>query len=339
MTATNPPSPNAGLALPAAKNWVASIFTGAGVSASAARSVAEALVTAEADGFKGHGLARIETYLDMVRSGKIDAKAQAKVSHPRPGTILVDAAHGFAYPAIDLAIENLTLAARQQGIAAAAITRSNHAGAIGLPVERLARAGFCALFFANSPAAMAPWGGNRPTFGTNPIAFAAPLEGRDPLVIDLALSKVARGNIVVARQKGESIPQGWALDRDGHPTTDAAAALDGTMIPAGDAKGAALAMMVEVLAACLPASLLSFEASSYLDAEGPPPGTGQFLIAIDTQGFGHGHFAARMTALAQSIEGQPGTRLSGQRRFSTRALAEANGLTIPPALSAKYPLP
>ena len=122
---------------------------------------------------------------------------------------------------------------------------------VGRHVERLAEQGLVALFFANTPEAIAPWGGTRAVFGTNPIAFAAPLEGRAPVVVDLALSKVARGDIVAAKQRGEAIPAGWALDKDGRPTTDADAALAGTMIALGDAKGAALALMVEVLAAAL----------------------------------------------------------------------------------------
>ena len=139
--------------------------------------------------------------------------------------------------------------AREQGVAAAAIRRSHHCGAAGHPVEALAEAGLVALLFANTPAAIAPWGGKLPVYGTNPIAFACPLPGRAPIVVDLSLSKVARGNILAAKQKGEPIPEGWALDADGEPTTDAAAALKGTMLPLGDAKGTALALMVELLRA------------------------------------------------------------------------------------------
>ena len=171
-------------------------------------------------------------------------------------------------------------------------------------------------------------GGSEGRFGTNPIAFAAPLEGRAPVVIDLALSKVARGNIVAAKQKGEAIPEGWALDKDGRPTTDAGAALAGTMIALGDAKGAALALMVEVLAAALVGTHFAFEASSFLDDKGGPPRTGQLIIAIDPSGFGQTGFGERMQVLAQAIESQHGARLPGARRLALRENAERDGLSV-----------
>jgi (2R)-3-sulfolactate dehydrogenase (NADP+) len=311
-----------------AEQRVARIFERAGTTPESARSVARALVGAEADGLKGHGLSRIPTYLAMLKSGKIDGRVVPRVTQPRPSVLAMDAACGFAYPAIDVAIEHLPALAKQQGIAAAAISRSNHAGACGRHVERLADEGLTALFFANTPEAIAPWGGTRAVFGTNPIAFAAPLEGRAAIVVDLALSKVARGNVVAAKQKGEQIPDGWALDKDGRPTTDADAALAGTMIALGDAKGAALALMVEVLAAALVGTHLAFEASSFLDDKGGPPQTGQLMIAIDPLGFGHSSFAERMQVLAQAIESQDGARLPGARRLAVREKAKREGLSV-----------
>jgi (2R)-3-sulfolactate dehydrogenase (NADP+) len=316
------------LSIADAEERVARVFEKGGTSAETARSIARALVGGEADGLKGHGLSRIPTYLAMLKSGKIDGAAVPHVTQPRPGVLAIDAACGFAYPAIDAAIERLPQMAREQGIAAAAISRSNHAGACGRHVERLAEQALLALFFANTPEAIAPWGGTRAVFGTNPIAFAAPLEGRAPIVIDLALSKVARGNIVAAKQKGEPIPEGWALDKDGRPTTDADAALAGTMIALGDAKGAALALMVEVLAAALLGTHFAFEASSFLDDKGGPPQTGQLMIALDPAGFGHSSFGERMQVLAQAIETQEGARLPGARRLALREKARHEGLSI-----------
>ncbi|MBV9395824.1 MAG: Ldh family oxidoreductase [Methylobacteriaceae bacterium] len=316
------------LSLAEAEERVARVFVQGGVSTEAARSVARALIAAEADGLKGHGLSRIPTYLAMLKSGKIDGSAVPRVTQPRPGVLAIDAGCGFAYPAIDAAIERLPALAQEQGIAAAAISRSNHAGACGRHVERLAEQGIVALFFANTPEAIAPWGGTRAVFGTNPIAFAAPLEGRTPVVVDLALSKVARGNIVAAKQKGEAIPEGWALDKDGRPTTDADAALAGTMIALGDAKGAALALMVEVFSAALVGTHLAFEASSFLDDKGGPPQTGQLIIAMDPAGFGHATFAERMEVLAEALESQDGARLPGARRTVLREKAQREGLSV-----------
>jgi (2R)-3-sulfolactate dehydrogenase (NADP+) len=308
------------------------LFAAAGASPANAASVAWALVMAEADGLKGHGLSRVPTYLAMLKAGKIDGQVVPKASRPKPGVLAIDAGHGFAYPAIDLAIAEIPDLARDQGIVAAPIRRSNHCGAAGLHVERLAEQGLVALLFANTPGAIAPWGGSKPVFGTNPIAFAAPLAGREPVVIDMALSKVARGPIVAAKQKGQAIPEGWALDVHGKPTTDAAAALAGTMVPLGDAKGATLAMMVEILAAALVGAHFGFQASSFLDTEGGPPDTGQLILAIDPHAMGGNWFDERMRALVHAIEAQEGTRLPGVRRLTLRAKARAEGIEMPEEL-------
>lgn len=320
----------------AACRWVEDIMTRNGAGAPAARSVARALVAAEADGLKGHGLSRIPTYVGMLTSGKIVGDAVPMATQPKPGTLVIDAACGFAYPAVDLAVARLPDLARANGIALAAISRSNHAGAIGLHVEALAEQGLVVLMLANTPEAIAPWGGKRAVFGTNPIGFAAPLPGRPPLVIDLAVSAVARGNIVAAQQKGEQIPEGWALDAEGKPTRDPKAALGGTMVAMGGAKGTQLALMVEILAAALVGSHLGFEASSFLDEKGPPPETGQLLIAIDPDSLGHGRFAERMTTLAAAIESQEGARLPGLRRLAARKAAAASGIALPAALIERF---
>jgi (2R)-3-sulfolactate dehydrogenase (NADP+) len=298
-----------------------------------AKSVARALVGAEAEGQKGHGLSRLPTYAAQAKVGKVDGVAKPSLAWPRPAAAVVDAMNGFAYPAIDLGVAALPQAARASGIAAAAITRSHHCGVLGHPVERLAEAGLMALMFANTPAAIAPWGGAKAVFGTNPIAFACPLSGKPPIVVDLSLSKVARGNILAAKQKGEKIPDGWALDAQGKPTTDPTAALAGTMLPLGDAKGTALALMVELLAAGLTNANFAADASSFLDAKGPPPGTGQLLIALDPGAFGGtlDHFAA----LAASIETQPGARLPGARRLAAREKAKREGVVVTDALLAE----
>ncbi|MFY9293661.1 MAG: Ldh family oxidoreductase, partial [Methylorubrum rhodinum] len=198
-------------------------------------------------------------------------------------------------------------------------------------VEALAERGCVALLFANTPAAMAPWGGARAVFGTNPLAFACPLPGRAPVVVDLALSKVARATIVGAAKRGEAIPEGWALDAEGHPTTDAKAALAGTMVPLGDAKGTALALMVELLAAGLVGARFAGEASSFLDADGDPPGTGQLIVALDAAALSPDG-PERFAALAASIEAQDGARLPGARRLALRRRAAAEGLDLPDAL-------
>jgi (2R)-3-sulfolactate dehydrogenase (NADP+) len=295
--------------------------------------VARALVAAEADGLKGHGLSRVPTYAAQAKIGKVDGFATPTVERRRPGAAVIDAAHGFAFPAIEAALALLPEMARSSGVACAAIHRSHHCGAAGHPVEQLAERGLVAMMFANTPAAIAPWGAAKPVFGTNPVAFACPLSGRPPVVVDLALSKVARGNIVAAKQKGEHIPAGWALDADGKPTTDPDAALAGTMLPLGDAKGTALVLMVELLAAGLTGANFAADASSFLDDKGAPPGTGQLIVAFDPAAFGGS--GAHMARLIGSIEAQAGARLPGSRRLALRRKAASDGLVVSDALVAE----
>jgi (2R)-3-sulfolactate dehydrogenase (NADP+) len=320
------------LTLAEAEDLVAATLTRCRTREDNAHSVARALVLAEADGLKGHGLSRVPSYAAQAKVGKVDGFATPAVTRPRPAVVAVDAAHGFAFPAIDVATSALPAAAREAGIAAAPIRRSHHCGAAGHPVERLAEAGFVALMFANTPGAIAPWGGSRAVFGTNPIAFACPLPDQPPIVVDLSLSKVPRGNLLAAKQRGELIPEGWALGPDGEPTTDPATALKGTMVPLGGAKGTALALMVELLAAGLTGANFAAEASSFLDAEGDPPGTGQLIMALDPGAFGGPGVLARFAALAASIEEQPGARLPGARRLAGREKARRDGLAVSEAL-------
>jgi (2R)-3-sulfolactate dehydrogenase (NADP+) len=323
------------LTLAEAEDRVAHALVRCRTSEGNARTVARALVAAEADGLKGHGLSRVPTYAAQAKAGKVDGFATPVVTRPKPAVLAIDAAYGFAYPALDEAVTGLPDVARDQGVAVAPIRRSHHCGAAGHPVERLAEAGLVALLFANTPAAMAPWGGAQALLGTNPIAFACPLPDREPIVVDLSLSKVARGNILAAKQRGEPIPEGWALDEAGQPTTDPDAALRGTMLPLGDAKGTALALMVELLAAGLTGATYAAEASSFLDAKGPPPGTGQLILAFDPAALGGADATGRFAALAAAIEAQAGARLPGARRLKARRRAQTDGIPLSDALFAE----
>lgn len=304
-----------------------------GTSELGARSTARALVAAEADGQAAHGLSRVPAYALQARSGKVKGDAIPKLTRVAPGVARVDAGLGFAYPAIDLAFETLAPLATSQGIALAAIHHSHHFGQVGAHAERLARHGLIALVFGNTPKAMAFHGGKRPMLGTNPLAFASPLPDHDaPLVIDLALSVAARGKIVAAQKAGKSIPEGWAVDAEGQPTTDPNAALAGTLSPIGGAKGGALALMVEILSAALTAGAFGWEASSFFDAEGTPPDMGHLFIAIDPGPTSGQAFGERMRVLLSSMAAEPDVRLPGTRRLAARAKAQQEGIQISTAL-------
>lgn len=310
-------------------------FMRCNTSANNADSVAAALVAAELAGQTGHGLRRVTSYCGQSLSGKVDGHATPTAEKPASGTLKIDAANGFAYPALDLMQNQLPDMARECGIALAGIRRSHHCGVAGVIMEKLADEGLVALMFANTPGAMAPWGGNKALFGTNPIAFAAPQSKGGAIVVDVSLSKVARGKIMAAKQKGEAIPEGWALGPDGESVTDPNIALQGTMVPLGDAKGTALALMVELMAASLIGANTADKASSFFDAEGPSPGVGQTVIAIDPTKIGGEGALDRFADMAQSIAAQSGARVPGHRRQQLKQELMAEGIGIPADLLAE----
>ncbi len=323
------------LSLADAEALAAAALAHSGASDASARATARALVAAEADGQAGHGLSRVTTYAMHARCGKVDGKAVPKVVQVAAAALRVDAGHGFAYPAIDAALEALVPLTRTGGIAVAVLHRSHHFGQAGAHAERLAAAGLVGLVLGNTPKAMAFWGGRRPMLGTNPLAFAAPLgDARAPLVVDLALSVAARGKIVAAQKAGKPIPEGWAVDAAGQPTTDASAALAGTLSPIGGVKGAALALMIEILAAAVTGSAWGWEASSFFDDQGGPPDMGQVLIALDPGPLSGGAYAQRIGVLLDAIGDEPEVRLPGERRLALRARAAREGLTVPGELHA-----
>ena len=315
----------------ALKDLMVAALMNSNVSETNARSVAGALLAAEIDGRKGHGFSRIPSYAGQARTGKVDGQADAEIMKESPGSLMIDVKKGYFYPAFDLALELVSAKARANGIAAVAFHNSHHCGVLGHHVEKLANEGFVALVLGNTPQAMAPWGGNKPLFGTQPLAFASPRENGLPLVMDMALTQVARGNIMRAQQDGKPIPEGWATDADGNPTTDPDVALrEGVLLPVGGAKGAALGLMVEILAAPLTGSSLSTEATSFFTTDGEPPAVGEFLIVIDPDGFaGRDQFLARVEEILLSITEQEGARLPGGRREELRKTAAENGLDIP----------
>lgn len=240
---------------------------------------------------------------------------------------MIDADQDFAYPALDTSLSVGLPVADTMGVAIMAIANSHHCGALSVQVERIANAGMIGLMVANAPKAIAPWGAKDPFFGTNPIAFATPQANRAPLVIDMSLSKAARGKVMNAHKSNQPVPLGWALEGDGNPTTDAKAALDGTMLPIGEAKGTALALMVEILAIAFTGSGFSHQAGSFFDADGPAPRVGQTLIAIrpDT----NSDFLARVSALLDTIQEMEGARLPGTRRREAIRTAQTDRLLVP----------
>jgi (2R)-3-sulfolactate dehydrogenase (NADP+) len=316
----------------------------AGASPAMAAATARALVLAEAQGLGSHGLARVAQYAVHLRNGRVAGSAVAAVRRERGAVALVDAGEGLAFPACELAISEAVARARTHGTAFVGVTASHHAGVIVDHLRPVAAAGLVGLGFANSPAAMPAAGGRHPVFGTNPVAAIFPrasdAEGRarTPLMVDLSLSEVTRGKLMVAAKAGRPIPIGWALDADGEPTTDPAAGLEGSMLPIGAAtstKGAMLALVVEILVTALIGAQFGFEASSFFVDAGNRPRIGQAFLVIDPDALaGREVFLARLEVLIAEMLKDPGVRLPGERREALLRKAEREGLEVPDALLA-----
>ncbi|ONG56859.1 sulfolactate dehydrogenase [Pseudoroseomonas deserti] len=323
------------LSLVQAETLAQAALRGAGASPGMAAATARALVEAEAVGQSGHGLTRVPQYAGFLAHGRADGAAEPVVRAGRGGAVLIDARNGLAFPALALAEQEAIARAEKFGVAWVGVTDSHHAGALGLPVRRLAERGLVALAFANSPAAMPVAGGRRPLLGTNPVAAAFPRRDAAPLVVDLALSQVARGRIAQAAKAGTPIPEGWALDADGQPTTDAAAAMGGAMLAMGGQKGALLAMVVELLCVALTGAAFGFEADSFFEEQGNRPRLGQALLAVDPGALaGQAMFLDRVETLVTVMLQDKDVRLPGARRDGLAAAAAQDGIEVPAALLA-----
>ena len=321
------------LSFTAAEDLARRALLAAGAAPGMAAATARALVAAEAQGQAGHGLSRVPQYAAFLKNGRAAGMAAPRILAERGGAVLVDAGHGLAFPALDLAVREATARARSHGVALVGLTNSQHSGAMGLPVEALARQGLVALAFTNSPAAMPVPGGRRPLLGTNPIAAAFPRRNAAPLVVDLALSEVARGKIMVAAKAGKPIPAGWAIDAEGRPTTDANAALGGAMLAMGGTKGALLALVVELLCVALTGAAFGYEADSFFVDEGNRPRLGQLLLAVDPGALaGQSAYLERVETLIAAMLAEDGVRLPGSRRAALAATAATEGLDLPDAL-------
>lgn len=303
-----------------------------GMSAANARVVADVITCAEGDGTRSHGLFRLAGYVSAMKNGRVDGKAIPEVVDAAPGLVLVDSRDGFAPPAVAAGRQPVMEKARRQGIAALGLVRNNNLNALWWDVEAFGTAGYLAVAMANTRSFVAPWGGREALFGTDPIAFACPRRDAPPLVFDFATSAAARGEIQVAASEGHAIPEGWALDGNGNPTTDPKAAIDGVLLPFGGHKGSAVMIMIELLAAAFTGGNLCFESSDQFARHGGdagPSNAGELIVVIDPAGF-HGNFLDRAESLFERILGQGGARLPGDRRYANRK--RADGVAVPAVL-------
>ena len=309
----------------------------AGAGPVMAESAAQHLLRAEEHGLPTHGMSRVPFYCGFLKNGRADGAARPKMLSERAAACLIDNCDGLPYETAEWAIGEVIQRARRNGIGFAGITNSSHVGVLGIHLLAVAQAGMVGVAFTNSPAAIPPWGGKKALFGTDPVAFAFPREKGDPLVIDLALTTVVRGKIMMAMQKGEKIPEGWANDRHGKPTTDPKEAIEhGSLFAIGGAKGAMLALAFELLCAALTGAAIGPEADSFFSEKGNQPRIGQAFLAIDPDALaGRDKYLERVETVVRHMLADEGVRLPGARRFASEKKLRKEGIEIPDDLLAK----
>ena len=306
------------------------IFLHAGASGVVAEILAANCSACERDGAGSHGVFRMPGYVDSIRSGWVDATAQPRIEHESEGLIRVDAANGFAQPALALAAPIVAEKAARNGAAVLSIRNSHHFSALWPDVEPFARQGLLALSVVNSFACTVPFHAKSAIFGTNPIAFAAPRAGEEPVVVDMATSAMANGDVQIAAREGRPLPPGHGVDNEGNPTTDPRVVLDGgALLPFGGYKGASISLMIELFCAALTGGKFSCEVDWSTHPGAQTPHTGQLVIVIDPD---HGRepnfFARRASELTQRLVEVGAERLPGERRYRNREEALSKGIPM-----------
>jgi delta1-piperideine-2-carboxylate reductase len=305
------------------------IFLRHGTSADVAAVLAENCASAERDGSHSHGIFRIKGYLSSLAAGWVDGQAVPVIEDVGAGFVRVDAGGGFAQPAMQAAKSLLIEKARTAGIAILAIRNSHHFAALWPDVEPFAQQGLVALSVVNSMTCVVPHDAHKPLFGTNPIAFAAPRADGQPIVFDMATSAIAHGDVQIAAREGRRLPPGMGVDRDGQPTEDPKAILDGgALLPFGGYKGSALSMMVELLSAALTGGNFSFEFDMSSKPGAQTPWTGQTIIVIDPDKGSGQAFAQRSESLVRQMHGVGQQRMPGDRRYRQREKSLAEGIVL-----------
>lgn len=314
------------------------ILIGAGTPKKSASCVADSLVHADLTGHESHGVLRIVEYLSHIQLGHIHPNTLPKVVQETPTTVLVDGYQGFGQVIAGWVIDQLVQKAKESGLAGGGTFHCGHIGQIGAYPAAAAAQGFLGLAFVNGGGTqprVAPFGGTKPIFGTNPIAAAIPMENQDPLVLDFSTSVVASGKIRLAKKTGKELPEGWILNKKGEPTRHPQDYYDGGMLlPAGGHKGYALSLLVEVLG-----GLLTGAGSPVVKESAYKVGNGVFFLLIKVEAFRPlPEFMKEMAALARVIKDVPPQEgieevfLPGEMEKRTKAVREKQGIHIPDAV-------
>jgi len=308
---------------------IARAFERHGCSPEVAGTIARNMAIAEQDGAKSHGVFRIPAYLSSLDAGWVDGRVEPVVEDVASGMLRGDGQNGFALPVLEQARPTLMAKARVNGIALLTVRNAHHFSAVWPDIEPFSREGFIALAMINSMASVVPHGGHRKVYGTNPLGFAVPRAGGDPLVFDQASSAISNGDVQIAAREGHELLPGTGVDREGKPTTDPKAVLDGgALLPFGGYKGSSIAMMMEVMAAGLAGGRFSHEVDFSHHPGAATPNTAQTYIVIDPGCGAVNNFTARVEALIAEIHDAGQERLPGDRRYANRRDAVANGIPL-----------
>lgn len=314
---------------------VADVFEHCGVPRADAEIGAEVALWAQMHGSDSHGVVHLPLYVRGLLDQTIKARSAFAVKQTMPCCAVLDANHGLGLVASQRATDTAIDIARQYGLGAVAVRNSSHFGAAGYYADRAAEQGLIGLAFTNAMPAIAPTGGTEGLLGTNPIGAAFPIPGADPVIADMATAVVARSRIRHALAAGQkSIPEGWALDPSGQPTTDPAVAVKGSLLPIGGPKGYALALMVEILCSALSDGEPGFQVT-YENMVKRPSNICQFFLVLNPEGFvGSERYGARMAHIAEVIgkakamEGEAPPRLPGARGHAVKRKATAEGIAM-----------
>ena len=294
------------------------VMTANGCDAANAAALADIICRAERDGSHSHGLFRVPGYVKALRSGKVDGKAKPTVKHVTPAVIQVDGNGCFAPLAQAVGLPLLADATGTIGIAALSLVGVHHFAALWPETEYLADRGFVGLACTAYMPMVAPAGSKEALFGTNPISFAWPRPGHDPVVYDMATAAMAMGDVQIAARDGHDVPLGTGLDADGNPSTDPAAITKGVLLPFGGYKGSAIALMVELLAAGLTGEQFSYEARETDNKDGGPPRGGEMIIGLSPAVVAGDDWQDHVEGFMQKMTAIDGVRMPGSRRHKNR---------------------
>ena len=313
------------------------LLIAAGMDSAKAATSAHAIVASDRWGIGSHGLMRLPFYLDRLKAGGINPKAELKKVTDMPGLVIFDGEDGLGHWQIQHAAQLAAERAKVNGIAAVGVGRSSHCGALGIYVWPMIDAGLVGIAFSTGPAVMPPTGGNKPLLSTSPLAAGIPTN--PPTVVDLATSAVARGKIQAKAQAGAELEPGWAFTKDGAPTTDAKEALAGMLAPLGGAKGYALAVLVESLTGVLIGPTLSKNIPDMFnhDFDNAPQEIAHFVIAIDAAKLSVDGENTRLADFAGEVS-SAGGRLPGSNRVNPGKLNLADEITITDSVAAQLGL-